>query len=429
MMSERPWFRHVRQSVFTKLVAIMLSMAAILLALVIAFFLLYLGPVMNASVDGVVHEYMHTVAATAPSYERAKEIGDRLDVQTRYEGPDGAWATAHDIPSAPEARRRGHGPFSGRHYYVMAAPNGGSYVFAWKIPERMFTAHLVVPAVVLLLVAIVVFAAHGVLKRVLLPLRWLRDGVARLSDGHLDVVVPTRSDDEFGALTYAFNRMVGRVKDMIRARDQLLLDVSHELRSPLTRLKVALELVGGAEMKSRMAADVAEMEIMIGELLELERLRDGSGIKTMRQNVVPLLHDVARNFHDRPPTVSVAPGPTEIVVDIDADRIRTVIGNLLENAVKYSPADSRPVELSATQNGRNVAIRVTDDGPGIPESDVANLFEPFFRVDRSRSKKTGGYGLGLSISKRIVEAHGGTLAAENNATRGASFVVTLPRPA
>jgi len=426
-MSERAWLLHVRQSVFTKLVAIMLAMAAILLGLVLAFVLLYLGPVMNASIDDVVHEYMHTVATTAPSYERAKEIGDRLDVQTRYEGPDGAWATANDLPAIAEARRHERGSFSGRHYYVTSAPNGGTYVFAWKLSERMHTAHLVVPGVVLLLIATVVFAAHGVLNRLLLPLRWLGDGVARLSEGDLDVAVPKRSADEFGALTDAFNRMVGRIKDMIRARDQLLLDVSHELRSPVTRLKVALELVADPDMKARMAGDVAEMEIMIGELLELERLRDGRGISTARQDVVSLLGEVAGNYDDRPPTVRVVPTMSEIVVDIDRDRMRTVIRNLLENAIKYSLPDSRPVEVSATQNGEKVVIRVTDDGPGIPDRDLPSLFEPFFRVDRSRSKKTGGYGLGLSISKRIVEAHGGTIAVEESAKRGASFVVTLPK--
>jgi len=426
-MSERAWLLHVRQSVFTKLVAIMLAMAAILLGLVLAFVLLYLGPVMNASIDDVVHEYMHTVATTAPSYERAKEIGDRLDVQTRYEGPDGAWATANDLPTIAEARRHERGSFSGRHYYVTSAPNGGTYVFAWKLSERMHTAHLVVPGVVLLLIATVVFAAHGVLNRLLLPLRWLGDGVARLSEGDLDVAVPKRSADEFGALTDAFNRMVGRIKDMIRARDQLLLDVSHELRSPVTRLKVALELVADPDMKARMAGDVAEMEIMIGELLELERLRDGRGISTARQDVVSLLGEVAGNYDDRPPTVRVVPTMSEIVVDIDRDRLRTVIRNLLENAIKYSLPDSRPVEVSATQNGHKVVIRVTDDGPGIPDRDLPSLFEPFFRVDRSRSKKTGGYGLGLSISKRIVEAHGGTIAVEESAKRGASFVVTLPK--
>lgn len=425
-MSERSWRRHVRQSVFAKLVAIMLTMAASLLVLVTAFFVLYLGPLMNASIDGVVHEYVHAVAATSPDYERAKEMGARLDVQTRYEGPDGAWTTADTLPTIAEAQRHGRGPLSGRHYYVTPAPNGGQYLFAWELTERMRTAHLLVPVVLLLLMGAVVFAAHGFLRRLLLPLRWLGDGVAGLSEGHLEVVVPKRSADEFGALTDAFNRMVGRVKDMIRARDQLLLDVSHELRSPLTRLKVALELLPDPDMQARMVADVAEMEIMIGELLELERLRDGAGIRTSRQNVVAILDEVTRNFHGRPPGVCLTSPSREIRLDIDADRMRMALRNLLENAIKYSLPDSRAVEVSAAQTGEQVVIRVIDDGPGIPERDMPNVFEPFFRGDRSRSKKTGGYGLGLSISKRIVEAHGGTIAVENNAKRGAAFVVTLP---
>ncbi|MGH9841794.1 MAG: sensor histidine kinase [Blastocatellia bacterium] len=424
-MSERAWRPHVRQSVFAKLVVIMLTLAASLLALVAGSFRLYLDQTLTPSIHRVVQEYARVVAATAPSYDTAKQLGARLDVQMRYEGPDGAWTTAGDLPSIAEVRREDPGSFSEHHHYVTPAPNGGAYLFAWTFTERMETAHLVIPVVLLLLMAALVFAAHAVLRRLLQPLRWLGDGVAELSEGHLDVIVPKRSADEFGALTDAFNQMVGRVKDMIRARDQLLLDVSHELRSPLTRLKVALELVGDVDMKARMAADVVEMEIMIGELLELERLRDGHGIRTARQNVVSILDEVARNFHDRPPSVRVAPTTAEIFVDIDADRMRTVIRNLLENAIKYSLPDSRAVEVSATQNAEQVVIRVTDDGPGIPERDLPGLFEPFFRVDRSRSRKTGGYGLGLSISKRIVEAHGGTIAVENNARRGASFIVTL----
>jgi len=382
--------------------------------------------VMYASIDGVVHEYMRTVAATAPSYARAKEIGHRLAVETRYEGPDTAWATDDAVPSVADARRHGHQYVNRRHFYVMPAANGGAYVFAWQIPERVYTAHLVIPAMVLFLVATVVFVAHGVLKRLLLPLRLLGDGVARLSDGHLDVVVPKRSADEFGTLTDAFNRMVDRIRDMIRARDQLLLDVSHELRSPLARLKVAVQFVGDRETKARMVADLATMEIMIGELIELERLRDGPGIKTDRQNLIALLDEVTQGFHDRSPGIHFSPTTTEIVADVDSERIRTVFRNLFENAVKYSLPDSRPVEVSARQESDTVIIRVTDDGPGIPERDKASLFDPFFRVDRSRSKKTGGYGLGLSIAKRIVEAHSGTLAVENNATGGVSFVVTLP---
>jgi signal transduction histidine kinase len=104
-----------------------------------------------------------------------------------------------------------------------------------------------------------------------------------------------------------------------------------------------------------------------------------------------------------------------------------VLRNLLENAFKYSLPDSRPIHLSAHEDQSEVVIRVQDDGQGLPELHVSNIFEPFFRIDPSRSKKTGGYGLGLSICKRITEAHGGTIKVEPKPGRGALFVVTIPK--
>jgi signal transduction histidine kinase len=135
---------------------------------------------------------------------------------------------------------------------------------------------------------------------------------------------------------------------------------------------------------------------------------------------------VASAYRDRPPGVRVVATPPEIVLDLDAEKMRTVVRNLVENGVKYSLPDSRPVEVTATRSGDAVIVRVSDDGPGIPATDQASIFEPFYRVDRSRSRKTGGYGLGLSIAKRVVEAHGGTLTVQDNAGRGTTFVVTLP---
>jgi two-component system, OmpR family, sensor histidine kinase VicK len=110
----------------------------------------------------------------------------------------------------------------------------------------------------------------------------------------------------------------------------------------------------------------------------------------MRQDLVPILREVAESFQDRPPGFRVVSTSREIPVEIDAEKMRMVLRNLLENAIKYSLPDSRAVEVEAAQNGERVVIRVTDDGPGIPERDMPSLFEPFFRVDRSRSKKTGG---------------------------------------
>ncbi len=417
-----------RRSVFASLLLIMLTMTGILAILVAGFFPIYVGSVLNASIDRVAREYARAMAASAPGYEQAKEASRRAGVQVRYEGTGGGWTTAATLPTIAAAEREGPRLFSGRRYFIASAPNGGRYLFAWRYDEDVGRVHVVLLTGFLLLIAGIVFAAHAVLRHLLGPLRELAGGVARVAGGDLEVSVPKRSNDEFGALADGFNEMVGQVREMIRARDQLLLDVSHELRSPITRLKVALELAGDARMKARMAGDLAEMEIMIGELIELERLRDGRTVRAARQDVVPLLQEVARGFEDRPPGVRVASATPEIEVEIDADRMRTVIRNLVENAVSYSRPDSRHVEICASAAGDRVVIRVTDDGPGIPDADIPSLFEPFFRVDRSRSKKTGGYGLGLSIAKRIVEAHGGTIAVENTAGGGASFIVTLPSP-
>lgn len=428
----------VRRSVFAKLVAIMLAMAGSLLVIVTIFFSYIVTPDLSASIERLVEDYSRHIALTAPDLQQARRLVSKLDLQMRYEGPETTWTTADYLPSVDDVRRwrRSHGPawfrpIQGRRYYLEPGPNGGTYLFDWNFSHNMYAAHQKLIRMTLLVMVAIFVITYAVLRRLLRPVQTLGEGVAKLSEGQLDFAVPIRTRDEFGALTGAFNQMVGRVREMVRARDQLLLDVSHELRSPLTRMKVALELLPEDAQRQRMAADVSEMETMISELLELERLRDGRGIRAERQDLMPILREVSEPFQDRPPGVRIVSAPPRVLLDVDGEKIRTVLRNLLENAVKYSLPDSRAIEIAVAQADDSVVIRVTDDGPGIPEADLPNLFEPFFRVDRSRSKKTGGYGLGLSICKRIVEAHGGTIQAENNTGRGASFVLTLPirRPA
>lgn len=402
-------------SVFAKLVTIMLLMAISLLAVVLAFFALIVSPTMNHAAETVFREHITRVAASGLDLDEARRLSERANIQVRYEGPAGSWTTRDWMPSVAEARRA-QTRFLGRGYYVVPAPGGGSYVFRWMFRREMITVHNLLIALLLAIMIAVIITAHLVLRRLLRPLRTLGDGVARLSDGQLDVVLPNPTRDEFGTLTDAFNTMVGRVRDMIRARDQLLLDVSHELRSPITRLRVALELVPDGQNRRGMQNDLAEMEAMIAELLELERLREGRGMSLARHDLVAIARELSV------PVTSSAP---QIFAHVDAERMRTVIRNLLENAQKY--AGHAAIDVSTTE--REAVLRVCDDGPGIPAEDLTSLFEPFFRVNRSRSKTTAGYGLGLSICKRIVEAHGGRIEAANNEGRGATFTVMLPKSA
>jgi len=305
-------------------------------------------------------------------------------------------------------------------FFSMLRPLRDSRDFA-----MLRTAHDRMLVVLVILLLVVVFVAHVLIRRQLRPLRWLQEGVARLGEGDLDVEVQRRTDDELGALTEAFNRMVERVRAMVRARDQLLLDVSHELRSPLTRMKVALALCPQDEHQRRLSSNVAEMEAMVSELLELERLRHRRGLHIEQADLVGLLREMTHAFAERAPGVELGECPDRCVLAMDAEKIRTVLRNLLDNAIKYALPDSRPVRLSLEETPTHVSVTVRDDGPGIPDDALPSLFEPFFRVDRSRSKKTGGYGLGLSLCKRTMEAHGGTISVGRNAGRGAAFVITF----
>jgi signal transduction histidine kinase len=424
----------VRESVFAKLVAIMVTMAACLLLLVGGFFRLIVSPNLSGSLDRIAQAYSRSVAATSPDLETARRLAAGLDLEVRYEGPQGSWSTAGDLPTVEEVRKSGqvrgaHKLLPRRDYHLVPGPMGGTYLFVWTFGQRTQEAHGALLVLLLLVMTAVVLTTHAILRRLLRPLRVLSDGVDRLSSGELNVEIPTRSRDEFGRLTDAFNHMVARVREMIGARDQLLTDVSHELRSPLTRMKVALELLPDDGQRSRLAGDVAEMERMVAELLELERLRFRRDIRTSPRDLMLILQEVAESFQDKPPGVRVTSTSFEILVEVDGEKIRTVLRNLLENAVKYSLPQSCPIEVSAVQNSDAVVVRVTDDGMGIPEGDLDHIFEPFFRVDRSRTQDTGGYGLGLSICKRVMEAHGGKIAVERTRNRGASFILTFPRPA
>jgi len=423
-MSETSRLVAWHRSIFVRQLAIMVATTVSLLVFVGGFFYSILGPSLSMS-RGLVAEYARALASTSPDEARAKEIANRLSLEMRYEGPGGTWETAPGLPHLSEVRAR-----NWRHdLTVVPAPQGGTYLFFWELGRRMRRAHSHLLWMLHFVMASIVLLAYLVLRRSLRPLRALHEGVARLSEGELDVTVPSRTRDEFGALAEAFNQMVRRISEMLRARDQLLLDVSHELRSPLTRVKVALALLPEGDKQRRIEADVAEMEAMIAELLELERLRGGQGLRRESLDLVALLREVVEGFQDRPPGVRFVAAAPEIWAEVDGEKIRVVLRNLLENAFKYSLADSRPVEVVVKTDGEAAIVVVTDDGPGLPADDLHNLFEPFFRVDRSRSKKSGGYGLGLSICKRIVEAHGGRIEAANRSGRGAEFTITLPRPA
>jgi signal transduction histidine kinase len=420
--------RRIRVSIFARLLTIMIIMAVALLVIMSLFFASVVLPAATAEASHAFEQFSRGIAATEPDLQTARTLSERVHIRVRYEGPGGTWSTDPGVPSIADVRSGKAPSYVGREYRLESAADGGSYLFVWDFHQHLNGLHTKMLWLLCFLVVAVVCTAYIFQRRLLRPVRLLDDGVKRLSTGDMNVAVPVVTSDEFGALTDAFNQMVFRVKQMIQARDQLLLDVSHELRSPLTRLKVAMALLPEDENKVGIVGDLNEMEAMITELLELERIRNGHGIRRERQDLVTLLRELADLYGDGGIGVHLVVAAPQVLVEIDREKVRTVVRNLLENARKFSLSDSGTIEIQVEEDVDTVSVRVRDDGPGIPDADLPNLFEPFYRVDRSRSRKTGGYGLGLSISKRIMEAHGGAITvANNNPGRGATFVLTFPK--
>jgi signal transduction histidine kinase len=269
-------------------------------------------------------------------------------------------------------------------------------------------------------------AAYFFIRRVLRPLRTLKKGVEALGAGRLDHRVSENGHDEFRDLSEAFNTMAGRLSALLKNKEQLLLDVSHELRSPITRLKVQSEFIQDEEIRHNLQSDVAEMEAMVNTILEEARLRNTSAALRVEQtDMVQLLQSVVDDFKDQATDVACA-SLESATIEVDREKIRMMLRNLIDNAVKNTPQGGKPVVVSMTRGKNHIRIIVEDRGVGIAESALPHVFESFFRTDSSRSRKTGGFGLGLSLCKAVVEAHKGKIDVTSIIGQGTKVIVMLP---
>ena len=363
-----------------------------------------------------------------PDTVLARKLAKEYDMEIRYEREEEFWSSHPKISLAMRDKRirkaRGPGgPTSAwRRYTIVDLDDGSRFYIRWGV-SAFFDFHRQLLFGILAIVSLIFVGTHIYIRKILHPLKNLRHGVNEISAGNLDIEIPVEHDDELGCLTEAFNDMARQIKEMLHSRDQLLLDVSHELRSPLTRMKVALEMIPDSDRKESVYSDIVELETMITEILESERLGNGhSKLNLFDTNLADLLRSIAWEYQEGHPGIQYENLPKKHMLKIDAERFRIVVNNLLQNAVKYARPESRATSISILQKETTEVI-ICDDGIGIPEAELPYLFEPFYRVDRSRSKATGGYGLGLGLCKKIMEAHGGDIQIVNN--EGPGITVTL----
>jgi signal transduction histidine kinase len=428
-----------RDSIFVKLFGIYLATVLGVVALVLGFLQVIApsGKADTAAKDRNRTMYVRLLAdrfGDPPSLAEARRLADSLGMQVRMSGPDGEWTTAEGIPTIaaleaaylrpslePNAR---FGRYEGRTF-TLIEKDGNRFVFFFQYSPFRETRVEWIP-VLAGLVALLLFLSYMLVRRLFRPLEWLNEGVREAARGNLDHGVAIRGRGELSELSTAFNDMTGRIREMIKAREQLLLDVSHELKTPLTRLKVALEL-GKDNLPAVVRRNVGEMETMVSELLETARLDSGPGsLNLMPLDLADLVRDMAQSFPDTRPGLRLGAVPDRLPLVADGKRVQTVLRNLFENALKYSGNQDKPVTVSCGLYDDRILLRVEDQGQGIPAAELEAVFEPFYRVDKSRDKGTGGYGLGLSLCRKILAAHGGGIDIRSEEGKGTTVTAWFP---
>ncbi|MFC2056880.1 ATP-binding protein [Chloroflexota bacterium] len=288
----------------------------------------------------------------------------------------------------------------------------------------------------LLAVAIALLLTFFLSRRILAPVKALTLTANRLGQGDLSQRVQFSDKSELGELAQTFNSMANDLERMEQLRRNMVTDAAHELRTPLSNIHGYLEAIRDGVVTPDTATihslheEVVLLSRLVNDLQELA-LAEAGELK-----MAPQTEDISELISQTVARTQVQAAikgisltidlPSKLpLVNIDSYRIGQVLRNLLENAMAHTPKGDS-IAVAARQQGSWVEISVADTGEGIPAEDLSNLFERFYRVDKSRSKATGGYGLGLTIAKRLVEAHGGKIEVQSEPGKGSNFTFTLP---
>jgi two-component system sensor histidine kinase BaeS len=280
--------------------------------------------------------------------------------------------------------------------------------------------------------AVALLLAFALSGRILRPVGELTSAARRMREGDLEVRVSARGNDEIARLGRAFNEMAERIAQTERAKRQMVGDVAHELRSPVTNLRCGLEAIQDglvAPDRDRIDALHAEtllLQRLIGDLQDLA-LADAGGLVVARERVdVSAVIRRAIGAEPGGPAIEVDVGASAPHVIADPVRLEQMLRNLIDNAKRHTPVAGR-IAIRASREGDTIRIAVTDTGCGIAPEHLPHVFDRFYRVDASRDRATGGAGLGLAIVRRLAEAQGGRVSAASDGDgRGATFTIELP---
>lgn len=483
MKTLQRWLATVRRSLKLRLMLVFLLLAA-------AMAVTFIGGARQAFSVGwrdaalpLLTDYIDRLAAEVgdpPQVARAQALVERLPITVRIEGPRIQWQS-HENPDAPGNHRPGWRPDGWPHrpgglpggermerperlerlerlerggwvedrdwQRLLQRQTADGHLLEFGIHVRTFERRAQWVGWTVAGLLLLTLLAFLYVRRLLRPLEDIRAGAERFGAGHFDEDIPVRrpaQPDELGQLAATINTMGRDIHQMLEAKRALLLAISHELRSPLTRARLHAELLPDDDpahaQREALLRDLQEMASLISDLLESERLSAGqSGAHTALHREPVALGALAQSVveelvlrYPQAASVQVVLEPAEVTAVLDAQRIRLLLRNLLDNALRHSTSESggqpapRPPEcrICLLPSG-DVRLEVRDWGPGVPPEQLTRLSEPFYRPDSARTRAAGGVGLGLYLCRLVAQAHGGKLELDN-AQPGLRASVHLP---
>lgn len=353
--------------------------------------------------------------------------------------------TFTDVISVQFAYARITGPLNisiaNNHYQLYITSKNRNPDFRVFIMQMPAWTRIAIPLLISLIICWLL--ARSLTK----PLLTIKKSATKIGDGDLSMRVEgvDKRKDEFGELAKSFNQMAEKLERNLTAQQRLLGDISHELRSPMTRLQMALGLAQQTPLTTteltkylqRCELEVERLNNMIGDTLSLSRLENSiQPLNLDKINIYSLMtlliEDAQFLANDKSVIIKYSDlGSLQIMAD--SQLLSGALSNILTNAVKYSPENGQIfVQIStnnsaiSTMSKQNLTIAISDEGSGVPENSISQLFEPFYRVVEARDRQTGGTGLGLAIAKQAILAHQGSILAMNNEKNGLTVIITLP---
>ena len=367
---------------------------------------------------------------TPPDTEYALRLTHELPFVIVIEGPDYHWQS--EDPGVDLAAARKLHPIADsmkkirleNQRAIWVEREGYEFYFIWK-PLFLRGASTSIFAISIVAILAALLLNYYMVRRLLKPITLLKQGAEKISRGEIDYRVDHTRDDELGELTQSVNAMADSLQSMLNAKQQLLLAISHELRSPITRAKLQLELMDDSTMKDGLKEDVNELESLVSELLEAERLNSRHG--SLNREPVFLGEFVEAELEHYWPNSDLLEFEckgTDREIDIDVLRTQLMLRNLVNNALRYG--GDATIHVGIEWAGQTVTLSVVDQGEGIEEDHLPHLTEPFYRADRARQRETGGFGLGLYLCRLIAESHGGDLSISSQVGQGTTIAVCFP---